>query len=451
MQKISTNSHLIPYVLFLTAFIAYFIPAYCLPRTSFTQWGLAWGVIWLSTAAGGYFFSKQYPKEGKNPAFLPLLFALGLGFRLIGIVAIPSLSDDYFRFIWDGRLLSAGFNPFATRPEEWLDSPLFAQLGLGDLYQNLNSPRYYSVYPPLSQLWFYAAAVLGRQELIYELFFLRVFMIGAEIGSFLLLKKLLVLYQRPIYTLAFYWLNPLIIIELTYNLHFEAVQIFFLLLTLYAIETQRAKTAAFALAAAAAAKLLPLIFAPLLWFRLGFWRGFWFLSAVGLLFGASFAPFFNLELIAKLGSSVGLYFKNFEFNAAVYYLAREVGFWFYGNNQIAVLGRTLSLIALLLTIWIAKKGQNPQAHLPELMLATLAGYYLFATTVHPWYAANLLAFAVLTGYKSPFLWSFMIFLTYKSYENADLYQENLYLVAIEYLSVGIYFCYEKQYFFLKKG
>ena len=451
MQKISINSHLVPTITFLTALIAYFILAHHLPRTEFIPALFAWAIVWAATGIGAYFLREKSAIAGKEMGVMRLLFAAGLIFRLLGVFATPSLSDDYFRFIWDGRLAVAGFNPFATRPEEWLNSPLFAQLQLDDLYQNLNSPRYYSVYPPLSQLWFYAAAYLGEQEIIYELFFLRLFIIGAEIGSFFLIRKLLDLSQQPAHYAAFYWLNPLIIIELTYNLHFEAVQIFFLLLTLYALQTQRVKMAALSLALAAAAKLLPLIFAPILWFRLGLKRGFWFLSASGLFFLVSFLPFFDLELIAKIGSSVGLYFNSFEFNASIYYLAREVGFWVYGNNQIAFLGKTLSILSLIIILFISKKAADKRVNLAELMLFTLTGYYLFATTIHPWYLSNLLVLGVLSGYKYPLVWSFMVFLTYKSYENADLYQESLYLVALEYLLVGIYFYYEKAHFFRKKG
>ncbi len=451
MQKISINLYFNLLIAFFTALIAYFIAAYLLIRSEFVAYLSIWLLIWLSSVGLAYLLIKKIAFTGKKNNFIALLFTAGLLFRLIGLLSIPALSDDYFRFIWDGRLGVAGFNPFDTRPEEWLNSPLFTQLKLGELYQHLNSPRYYSVYPPLSQVWFYMSTYFAHQELNTELFFLRLFIIGAEIGSFYLLLKLLVIYQRPIYYAAFYWLNPLIIIELSYNLHFEAVQIFFLLLTLYAVETQKYKLVALALAAAAVAKLLPLIFVPLLWCRLGLWRGFWVLAATFCIFVGSFLPFFSLALIEKIGSSVGLYFKNFEFNASIYYLTRQVGFWVYGNNQIAVLGRTLSLIALFFVFYIAKKAEDKSTKLPELMLATLTVYYLLATTVHPWYISNLLIFAALTSYRYVLIWSFFIFLTYKSYENVNLYEENLYLVAIEYLAVGLYFCYEKGCFFGKKA
>ena len=279
------------------------------------------------------------------------------------------------------------------------------------------------------------------------------------------------MYQRPCYLIAFYWLNPLIIIELGYNLHFEAAQIFFVLLTLYGIETRRVKIAAFAFAGAVVAKLLPLIFLPIFWFRLNLKQFLSFFLIGATLFLLAFLPFFNIEIISKIGASVGLYFKNFEFNASVYYLCREIGFWVWGNNQIAFLGRALSVLFLTISFIIAKKAkqktknknvdadknlnsnqsQNENSNLPELMLFTLTVYYLLATTIHPWYVANLLIFSVLTKYKYPVVWSFFIFLTYKSYENPYLYQENLFLVAVEYLAVVVYFCYEKGYFFSKKS
>ena len=40
--------------------------------------------------------------------------------RLSLLVALPNLSDDFYRFIWDGRLWAAGQHPFDALPADFL-------------------------------------------------------------------------------------------------------------------------------------------------------------------------------------------------------------------------------------------------------------------------------------------------------------------------------------------
>ena len=52
-------------------------------------------------------------------------FALGLGviFRFIFLFAIPNLSQDFYRFIWDGFVVLEGSNPYLFTPEQYLLNP----------------------------------------------------------------------------------------------------------------------------------------------------------------------------------------------------------------------------------------------------------------------------------------------------------------------------------------
>jgi len=61
-------------------------------------------------------------------------------------------------------------------------------------------------------------------------------------------------------------------------------------------------------------------------------------------------------------------------------------------------------------------------------------YFLFATTVHPWYLGTLVALATCTTFRFPMVWSGMAVLSYAAYQTPS-YQENLWLVALEYGAV----------------
>ena len=78
------------------------------------------------------------------------LLGISLLLRIIPMFAIPALSDDFYRFIWDGRLLAAGINPFAGLPGEFLNEPALVAKGISnELYGLLNSPTHYTIYPPV--------------------------------------------------------------------------------------------------------------------------------------------------------------------------------------------------------------------------------------------------------------------------------------------------------------
>ncbi|MEZ4905576.1 MAG: glycosyltransferase 87 family protein [Spirosomataceae bacterium] len=364
---------------------------------------------------------------------------VAIGFRIILLFSTPALSDDYFRFIWDGRLLAAGYNPYLYLPSDLLPSPVASKAHLTQqLFDGLNSPHYFTVYPPLNQLLFAASAWLSGGNVIWNIVLLRLWIILAEIGTIgLMIRFLPKVLKIPKNTQAplIYALNPLVIVELTGNLHFEAVTIFFVLLAvgvfLKPFQNDKFSLAsAVALALAVAVKLLPMLFLPLLLKRLGFWRWVVYCGAVGGVLLLFFAPFLSRELFLNFGKSLDLYFQKFEFNASIYYLLREVGYWLTGYNVIQTLGPLLSSITVVGVVWIAHRSGS----LVHKMLLALTLYFLLATTVHPWYITTLVAFGALAGRWYPIVWSVLLPLTYVAYTYQP-YHENLNLVVLEYVLV----------------
>ena len=278
---------------------------------------------------------------------------------------------------------------------------------------------------------------------------MRLFILLAEAGTLYMLIRLTRQLQLPRSAVLLYALNPLVIVELTGNLHFEAVMIFFCLAALYGITGNQStkRTAwvwsALSLALSIATKLIPLMFLPLLWKQLSFRRGLLYCVVVGSILLLLFAPFVSQDLIRNFGSSVNLYFQKFEFNASVYYLIREIGFWLKGYNIIGMAGPLLSGVSLLATLLLAFRPKRfgtlihpayQKAKLFTWVLFTLSIYYCCATTVHPWYLTTLVAISVLTPYRFPLVWTALLPLTYFAY-HTTAYRENLWLVALEYTFV----------------
>ena len=374
---------------------------------------------------------------------------ISIGFRLLFLLSIPVLSDDYFRFIWDGRLAAAGYNPYLYLPSQVLHSPLAAEAQLDKiLFEGLNSPHYFTVYPPLNQLMFGLSAWVAGGNVLLSVVVLRLFILSAEVGVIWLmyypikpgtlsLKK-----ARNRQGVLLYALNPLVVVELTGNLHFEAVTLFFVLLAVRWVERPLKRDtygvgSAVALGLGAAVKLVPLLFLPLFIKRLGLVKGIRYSCITGSVLLVLFLPFFSKELVLNFAASLDLYFQKFEFNASFYYLLREAGFWLTGYNLIHVLGPLLSLATVTSLVWITFQRRS----FLEKMLFSLTVYFLLATTVHPWYITALVGFGTLTGLWYPVVWSALLPLTYVAYSSIP-YHENLRIVGLEYILVIGCLCYE---------
>jgi hypothetical protein len=162
-----------------------------------------------------------------------------------------------------------------------------------------------------------------------------------------------------------------------------------------------------------------------------------------------FLPFLSQDLYENFMKSIHLYFQNFEFNASIYYMIREIGFQIKGYNMIQTVGSITPLIiaiTVLVLSWV-RDTKNSKGFF-ETLLFSICIYYSLASIVHPWYIAIPLFLSIFTKYKFPLVWSFVVILSYAAYQNTT-YQENLYLVATEYVIVyGVLF-YEL--FILKKN
>ncbi|MCB0552389.1 MAG: hypothetical protein KDD02_02470 [Phaeodactylibacter sp.] len=366
-----------------------------------------------------------------------LLFFLLLGalIRLLLLPAMPLLSDDVYRFIWDGRLINSGINPFAHTPAFYLEAANTVSGLNPDLYNKLNSPEYFTVYPPLAQATFALACWIFPKSIWGAAIVMKLVLLIFEWGTLALLPCLLRRMGLPEKGALLYALNPLILIEVMGNLHFEGAMIFFLLLGLWLLSGGRWQVSAVAMALAVASKLLPLLFFPFFIRRLGWRKSIAYFSIAGIVLLVLFAPLLGEAFLAGFGSSLQLYFQQFEFNASIYYLLRWLGYRISGYNLIAYIGPLLALVTLGSIVYLAFKDmQKDWQSLPGRMLLAICLYLALSPTVHPWYASLPVALATMSRFRFPILWSGLIWLTYINYSYPEYY-ENLWVVSLEYLAI----------------
>ncbi len=356
--------------------------------------------------------------------------------RALLLFSIPGLSDDIYRFIWDGRLIYNGLDPYAALPVDYLDQGI----GLNqELYDKLNSQPYFTVYPPLNQLIFFFSVLLNPESEIFSMVFIRLVIFVFELGNIRLIRRLLKHYGLPQKYGLVYALNPVVILELTGNLHFEAILIFFLLQALWYYEQGRLYRSALFFGLSVATKFLPLIFMPLIVRKVGLKNGIYYGLIVLAVLAVNFVPLLDSAIFQGTGESLELYFQKFEFNGSIYYLARWYGFETEGFNIIAKSGKWMAYATLISITLYSFLGKSKR--IPENMVWVWALYLLFATTVHPWYTIPLLALSIFSNKRFPYIFTILIFLTYMNY-GGGTYHEHLEIVVIEYLLVGILAIYE---------
>jgi len=164
--KLNLKLHL---VLYLFAFIGYCRLSY------FTLRSNAYEVILLYTLLFAIYFLLL--KIVKTPSAIKIAIGAAILFRFGLLFSIPNLSDDFYRFIWDGQLVIDHISPYQYLPSQWV-SP---DPSVGTIYQNLNSPHYLSVYPPVCQYIFAFAYLLFTDNILGNIIIMKAFIFLFEV------------------------------------------------------------------------------------------------------------------------------------------------------------------------------------------------------------------------------------------------------------------------------
>ena len=428
--------HKIPIVLAILSVGFYYTFAYHLDRTDFIK---------LITLFGALFFLcfKLIQFEKWNFKFL---FFVGILFRLVFLFTEPNLSQDYYRFIWDGELVLNFINPYLQLPNTLIEQQDLVISNAHELHRGMGelSARHFSNYPPLSQFIFALAAMLSGKNILGATIVMRLIIILSDIGIFYFGRKLLKNLNLSPHLIFWYFLNPLIIIELAGNLHFEGVMLCFFITSLYLLSIKKWILAAVIYALSISVKLVPFIFLPLFLKHLGFRKSILFYIVVGITSLTLLAPFLSNQFISNYTDTINLWFSNFEFNSGLYNAIKQIALkleikpW----ELIKTYGKITPYIIVVLVLLITFLRNNQKLSvLITSMLWILTTYYLLAATVHPWYIAFLVLLTIFTQYRFSLVWSLVVILSYYAYSQIG-FNEHLGLLSIEYIVVYGFIIFE---------
>ncbi|MBI5563635.1 MAG: DUF2029 domain-containing protein [Chloroflexi bacterium] len=190
-------------------------------------------------------------------------------FNAILLPTKPTLSDDMFRYVWDGRVQTHALSPYQYPP----NAPELIDLRRGDaaVWPNINRKSVVTVYPPGAQLAFAAIwRIVGDSVIGFK----AMFVLAELIGAWVLLKLLRFFNQPPERLLIYLW-SPLLIFEVAHAGHVDGLMLPLLCLAFYARVTDRPGLLGVSLGLATSIKLFPalLLFALLPLPRPWSWHG----------------------------------------------------------------------------------------------------------------------------------------------------------------------------------
>lgn len=348
------------------------------------------------------------------------LLWVALLLRLAALPLQPTLSDDLWRYLWDGRVVAHGFNPYLLPPEaselEHLRDPVW------DRVDHRSVP---TVYPPLAVAAFGLVTALPAAPWSWK-----VLVAAADLVA---CWWLLGIARRrgALWRGAAYAWNPLVALEGAGMGHLDPLGVAFVVAAVAALlPRQRRAWGALAAAAGALVKLAPLAALPM-WARQSR-RPWGFLALAG---GLAFAALLPVA-VATGGVPPGLsrYALTWEHGGPLYEplwrlmamlrvdaavhalldLAKEVtgwhSFWnrFYPWLYPRSMTRAVLALAAAGVVWRSWSWRDPVAG-SRVLFGTLL---LCSPTLYPWYLLWVLPWAALS-WSLPWLWaSAAILLTY---------------------------------------
>lgn len=360
-------------------------------------------IAWYLVAFAGFGLAAWWSERRTiNPW---VLWTVPIAARLLLLLTEPTLSDDVYRYLWDGHVATQGISPYLHPINAAALDPV--EIPIRRL---ANNPGLASPYLPTAHGVFTAAAFTLPSTAVV----MQTVMVGFDLATAGLLSGLLVRAGLPRRRVLLYLWNPLVIVEIAHGAHLDALMV---MLTVAALAVGlhgarggladhghrwRRVGSGVLLALATLTRPLPALAGPVLWPRWR-WGG---RVAFALTVAALLLPFglgragWGLDAAATgtgVFGSARVYSRDFHFNGAL--------------NGVLTPGSTLATVvaggamaAVLLVVWrraeaagratIARGADDGAARVRadlRLVVVPVMAYVVLTPVMHPWYLVLLMA------------------------------------------------------------
>jgi len=196
-------------------------------------------------------------------------------FRLTLLFSQPIQEDDFYRYLWDGKVVASGLNPYQIAPstvrnqaESGKESQRFARLlkqdeDLALILSRVNHAEVPTIYPPLAEAVFALTAWLAPGSLLA----LRLALLGFDLAVCGIIMAILRHCASNVLLVVVYAWSPLVIKETINSAHYDVVPTFFLTLALLCALKDKIVLAHASLALAILGKVYPVLLLPVFLWR----------------------------------------------------------------------------------------------------------------------------------------------------------------------------------------
>ena len=319
----------------------------------------------------GMFMSMLWiMKHWHGRHMLAAVLLLALLVRVVAIFQFPE-NSDLSRYIWEGEIQLAGYNPYMFAP----DAEALKHLR-NENWQDVNFKHIPAIYWPFAQKLFKLGSAISPSHN-----FFKTILVAFDLGTLFVLLSILRPVTRDFREIVLYALNPLTIISVAGEGHLESILVFWIMLSLYGCRQKKPWLMFMSLGLAVMTKLTPVIFLPLL-----VERGNLKYFPLFLLPFALMLPYYDPEM--DFLSTLGIFLSSFNHNGLFYYVSQ-------------------STIGVLPTAWFAMFFAaclcgfvfflTPDRTRSVFLVSAIL--LVFAPTFHTWYLLLLTPFLVF--YLSP--------------------------------------------------
>ena len=426
----------------------------------FTQFHSPNAVLWGYAISYVPFFYLMFSIHNETPQ------SVSVHGHMIGVIIAqcllltcdPILSEDIWRYVWDGYRVGYGANPYCIAPDSAALDQFANSHRLETVRSAINHAHLPTIYPPAAQFIFSFASLF--EPSIQPI---RMLSCVANIGTLYALYRTLKAMNIPIVYVALVGSHPLFLIETAVSGHVDAFAVFFLMMAcLFAVNSRHIAMGA-VLGLAVVTKLIPIITLPFLMKRrvLGW-------VATGVCVAGAYAWFWSptCDPLGSLSTFSGKWRHNgglFSIVDSAYQLILNghspsidvpstVSQWLVGEPHVV----GTSDVALFLTkvtlytlfglgccfVWTQK------LHAIEKTFCVIALFLLCAPIVHPWYLLWILPALPFTWHRGGFFmtlpllwWSWSVLAAFSArvdFLTSGTWKSDALFTVIEY--VGLVVC-----------
>jgi alpha-1,6-mannosyltransferase len=393
-------------------------------------------IVWFLKLAGVqatlYLAAVWLSLRGRDSRSVFIIgLVLAVLFRLSILFSPPYLSDDIYRYVWDGRVQAAGINPYRYVPAD----QSLAELRDEKIYPKINRRDYApTIYPPVAEAVYFLTTRVSE-----SVTWMKATMVGIEAVAVWAIIQLLASFGLPRERILIYTWHPLVVWEFAGSGHVDAIAIAFITLALLARRKNMDFLAGATVACAALVKFFPLVLLPALYKR---WS--WKMPlAFAITIVVAYLPYLSVGPRAAMGFLPGYANEQGLINGEQFYvlsLARKL----LGANvpNVAFMIFALAFMSAI-AAWMLFKDRGRDSYVKHAALLATGVTVLFAPHFS-WYFAWLVPFLCFVPRLSLFYITAASFILYGTWLgdspdqmfrlNSFLYLPFVLLVVTEFLT-----------------